>query len=1062
MMIAFDGTAADAEIAFHTSIHNYASASGNFFANASEVQVPSAIAPAVRGIAGLQNVKVERSPGFDGLVSAAPKTEQKPIVVSSQPMVAGVKELPTDGGVIVSAANKGTTSAGAGREIAATVSVNPLRMTYASGDHATVTATIAWSGGAKPTGSIVLSDADGYLDAKIDLSGPSCALGTNSYTCTYAWKNASLAPSRSDAVTIAYAGDANFAQTQSSVSRMVMPETGSNPFPFGIFEVSPSDQTFGTSTPQTMAAQIVGLTVLPTGSMTVSGSGPIGTIYTFPNFGTQCVSVGLYVCEFDITWNPDPLLPVGTYTLTSAYSGDNYYAPEYASVPFTVNAPTGTTTTSAAVSANPNAVTLLATGATFTTVTTWTGAGGNAPGAIGLTDQNGDALGEAAYPAAGAVTSSGSGVYGNGYTYTYACEASDSAQTVTCTITDSDVYDVLPAFGANTVTAAYSGDNSYAGSNGTAAVSKNQLPTSTTMTADTPGSTSGGVTAVNLTATVSAPNGAPASGSVTFTDASTGAAFTIALTNGSAAVNVTTASVGVAAGVNSFSASYNGSGGYAPSGGSTTTVVYLQGLLISNDLKHNFSTNPGTLAGSPVCNGSNGTNGYSCTAGFGVIVTNFTSSAQPLGLNFADSPFNAFSYQTNCPATLPAYGAAGYSCEFIFYYLPPYGDGNSTTVGEYEQALWTVFPTATGVITGIGDHTFTRSGATSFPAVLAGKALVPTVNPISVSTVRMTFGPMAPGQQSGTQNVVLTNAGTASIGLGYRLLPSPFVTTNNCPQSLSAGSSCSIAIYFKSSNIGQTSDSMVITPVGGSQIVVSVAGIVEASTGLVLSTTSHSFGSVTDGTTQTYRLTIANSATSAATVGFSNTGSSEYTVNDSSCGTSIAAGASCAVTVTFAPTAAGAASDVLTVTSNVPILPDGTGGNGIYSDTVSFSGSGVAGGQFTVSTSSHNFGDVTVDSSASNYGVTLTNSTGATITLGLGPMSGSNAFAQVSNQSNCGATLKNGASCQLAFSFTPTQPGFQTATYAITGNGGAVPLYSNAAGADVSGISLSGTGTTNP
>ena len=88
---------------------------------------------------------------------------------------------------------------------------------------------------------------------------------------------------------------------------------------------------------------------------------------------------------------------------------------------------------------------------------------------------------------------------------------------------------------------------------------------------------------------------------------------------------------------------------------------------------------------------------------------------------------------------------------------------------------------------------------------------------------------------------------------------------------------------------------------------------------MTASPSSLSFGSTAVGATSTSTVTVSNSgsaAVSMASVGV--TGPFSETNN---CGTSLAAGASCTVSVTFTPTAAGSASGTLSVNSSAPGSP---------------------------------------------------------------------------------------------------------------------------------------------
>jgi hypothetical protein len=234
---------------------------------------------------------------------------------------------------------------------------------------------------------------------------------------------------------------------------------------------------------------------------------------------------------------------------------------------------------------------------------------------------------------------------------------------------------------------------------------------------------------------------------------------------------------------------------------------------------------------------------------------------------------------------------------------------------------------------------------------------------------------------------------------------------------------------------------------------------VQATNGITMSTDVHGFGNIPVNTSGTqFGLSITNNAATAATLGFSlsQPGTTPFNIVTSGCPASLAAGAQCSVIANFKPTAAGAVSDVLTVTSNQPILPGGSG-SGPYTGTVTFTGAGATTSNFTASSSTHNWGNIAVATTGSNYGVQLTNNTAAAITLSLGTGFANNLGFNLLG-SNCSTSLAVNASCELIFNFTPTSTGAVSTTYGISANGGAVPLYSLANSADVSGITLRGTG----
>jgi sugar lactone lactonase YvrE len=158
--------------------------------------------------------------------------------------------------------------------------------------------------------------------------------------------------------------------------------------------------------------------------------------------------------------------------------------------------------------------------------------------------------------------------------------------------------------------------------------------------------------------------------------------------------------------------------------------------------------------------------------------------------------------------------------------------------------------------------------------------------------------------------------------------------------------------------------------------------------------------------------------------------------------TLLGAGFSCALRITFAPTAVGTLTGSATVTDNSLSLP-GT------KQTISLSGTGAASPTATLSASAVSFGSVAVGSVSPEQTVTITNHGDASLTIrgitlaGTDPMS----FAI---QNDCGTTLAIGASCAINMIFWPQTTGKLTASVTITDNAGNSPQT----------ISLSGTGVT--
>ncbi|MGA3325336.1 MAG: FG-GAP-like repeat-containing protein [Terriglobia bacterium] len=180
-------------------------------------------------------------------------------------------------------------------------------------------------------------------------------------------------------------------------------------------------------------------------------------------------------------------------------------------------------------------------------------------------------------------------------------------------------------------------------------------------------------------------------------------------------------------------------------------------------------------------------------------------------------------------------------------------------------------------------------------------------------------------------------------------------------------------------------------------------------------------------------------------VTLSNTGAAPLTITSivtsasfsetNNCGRSIAAGGSCTINVTFAPTAAGSLAGALTITDN----SQGVAGS---TQSVSLSGTGT-GPVVSLSPSSLSFPAEIVETSGNSQTVTLANTGNASLAI-----SSITAGGDFSQTNTCGATVSAGANCAISVTFKPLAAGTRT---------GALIISNNPTGAPQS-VALSGTG----
>jgi Beta-propeller repeat/Abnormal spindle-like microcephaly-assoc'd, ASPM-SPD-2-Hydin len=196
-------------------------------------------------------------------------------------------------------------------------------------------------------------------------------------------------------------------------------------------------------------------------------------------------------------------------------------------------------------------------------------------------------------------------------------------------------------------------------------------------------------------------------------------------------------------------------------------------------------------------------------------------------------------------------------------------------------------------------------------------------------------------------------------------------------------------------------------------------------------------GEVIGSTSPTKMVTVTNTGSSALTIKKIYVGGldPEDFAETNTCGTALAAGASCKVAVTFTPSAKAFRRAGLGISTPDPASPDAVG---LY-------GGGTV---VSLSTSNLTFGHVAVGTTSPPQSVTLTNIgstplnfTGITIT-------GMN-ITDFSQTNNCGTSIAAKASCAITVKFKPTATGKRTGAVTISDDGGASPQK----------VYLAGTGT---
>jgi hypothetical protein len=158
------------------------------------------------------------------------------------------------------------------------------------------------------------------------------------------------------------------------------------------------------------------------------------------------------------------------------------------------------------------------------------------------------------------------------------------------------------------------------------------------------------------------------------------------------------------------------------------------------------------------------------------------------------------------------------------------------------------------------------------------------------------------------------------------------------------------------------------------------------------------------------------------------------------CGTTLAAAASCTVSVQFKPAATGTFNAALSIVDNAVNSPQ----------SVSLTGTGVAPG-ISLTPASLSFPTTIVNATSPAQAITIKNTGTATLAISSIALGGINptSFIEIGN---CGSSLAAGASCYLFVGFKPASAAALSATLTVTDNAAGSPHT----------VTLAGTGTAAP
>jgi trimeric autotransporter adhesin len=225
---------------------------------------------------------------------------------------------------------------------------------------------------------------------------------------------------------------------------------------------------------------------------------------------------------------------------------------------------------------------------------------------------------------------------------------------------------------------------------------------------------------------------------------------------------------------------------------------------------------------------------------------------------------------------------------------------------------------------------------------------VATAAVVSLNPTSLTFTSQNTGTTSAAKTVTLTNTGNATLNITSIAVggtnPGDFAQTNTCGTSVAASGTCTISVTFSPTAAGARAASVLLADnANGSPQSIPLTGVGTVSAPTVsLSPTSLTFASqLTTTASGAKTVTLSNTGNSTLTFTGGNAGISITGANaadfsqTNTCGTSVAAGANCVISVTFKPatgTSTGVRAAAISIADNATGSPQ----------TVALAGNGVS------------------------------------------------------------------------------------------------------------------------
>jgi len=289
--------------------------------------------------------------------------------------------------------------------------------------------------------------------------------------------------------------------------------------------------------------------------------------------------------------------------------------------------------------------------------------------------------------------------------------------------------------------------------------------------------------------------------------------------------------------------------------------------------------------------------------------------------------------------------------------------------------------------------------------------VVPALVSLQVCGPRITFSPtnlsFTPqvvdpnGAPSPSQVITVRNSGNRPGTLGTIRAVGPYAQTNHCPAILNPSASCTIDVSFLPNAVGTLNGAALA---GSRGAVLTAVGLSPVG----FNPSVLDFGTVNIGKTSAQQsVTLTNNQTAALAIN-SISASGDYS-QANNCPTSLAAGASCTLNVSFVPTVKGTVAGALSAFTDAALAAPPVGLTGI--------GSGTATPNVSLTPTILDFGNQEAGTESPVKTVTLKNTSGSA-SLTVTSVAASAGYA--STDTCAGKIIPAGGTCTISVKFQPT------------------------------------------